>query len=102
MSSVGSSYPRIPSPQLGPRLDIVAGSTRPAGPHRTVPQLKLHWRCRVRVRHMLFKSTFKSWDALCEEEAAFATNVGKDRLINIAVSQADAGGQGIIFVWYWE
>ena len=51
---------------------------------------------------MLFKSTFKSWDDLCDEAAAFATKVGKDRLINIAVSQADGGGQGVIFVWYWE
>ena len=51
---------------------------------------------------MLFKATFKSWEALCEEAAAFATTVGKERLINIAVSQADGGGQGVIFVWYWE
>jgi hypothetical protein len=51
---------------------------------------------------MLFKSTFKSWDDLCDEAAAFATKVGKDRLINISVSQADTGGQGVIFVWYWE
>ena len=51
---------------------------------------------------MLFKATFKSWEALCEEAAAFATTVGKERLINIAVSQADGGGQDVIFVWYWE
>jgi hypothetical protein len=56
----------------------------------------------MRVQHKLFKSTFKSWDALCEEAAAFATTIGRERLINIAVSQADSGGQGVIFVWYWE
>lgn len=56
----------------------------------------------MRVRHMLFKSAFKSWEALCDEAAAFATSVGKDRLISISVSQADTGGQGIVFVWYWE
>jgi hypothetical protein len=56
----------------------------------------------VRVQHMLFRSTFKSWEALCEEAAAFATTVGRDRLINISVTQGDTGGQGVIFVWFWE
>lgn len=56
----------------------------------------------MRVRHKLFKSSLKSWDSLCEEAAAFATELGRDRLINISATQADAGGQGVIFVWYWE
>jgi hypothetical protein len=56
----------------------------------------------MQVRHKLFMSTFKSWDSLCEQAAAFATELGRDRLINIAVTQADAGGKGVIFVWYWE
>jgi hypothetical protein len=42
----------------------------------------------------------KSWDSLCEEATAFASTIGKDRLISISVS-AD-GGRGIVFVWYWE
>jgi hypothetical protein len=58
--------------------------------------------CRVSVRHRLFRGTFKSWDALCEEAAAFATTVGKERLINVSVSQGDTGHEGVIFVWYWE
>ena len=56
----------------------------------------------MQVRHQLFKSAFKSWDSLCDEAAAFATEIGRDRLINISVSQADSVGQGVIFVWYWE
>ena len=56
----------------------------------------------MRVRHRLFSSTFKSWDDLSDEAAAFATTVGKERLINISVSQGDTGGKGVIFVWYWE
>ena len=56
----------------------------------------------MQVRHKLFKSTFKSWDSLCEEAGAFATELGRDRLINISVTLGDAGGQGVIFVWYWE
>ena len=56
----------------------------------------------MQVRHKLFEAHFKSWEKLCEEAAAFATTIGKDRLINISVSQADTGGKGVIFVWYWE
>ena len=56
----------------------------------------------MQVRHKLFESTFRSWDSLCEEAAAFATTVGRERLINISVSQADTGGRGVIFVWYWD
>jgi hypothetical protein len=56
----------------------------------------------MQVRFKLFKSSFKTWESLCEEATAFATDVGRDRLINISVSQADSGGQGVIFVWYWE
>jgi hypothetical protein len=54
------------------------------------------------VRHRLFKSAFGSWEKLCDEAAAFASTIGRDRLINVSVSQGDTGGQGVIFVWYWE
>ena len=56
----------------------------------------------MQVRHKLFKSAFKSWEALCGEAAAFATELGRDRLINISVTLGETGGQGVIFVWYWE
>lgn len=56
----------------------------------------------MQVRHKLFKSALKSWDTLCDEAARFATEVGRERLINISVSHADVGGQAVIFVWYWE
>jgi hypothetical protein len=56
----------------------------------------------VRVQHRLFESAFKSWEALSDEAAAFATTVGRERLINISVTQGDTGGKGVIFVWYWE
>ena len=55
----------------------------------------------MRVQHRLFKSSFKSWDALCKEATAFATTIGRERLINISVA-GESGGQGAIFVWYWE
>ncbi len=64
--------------------------------------LQTNSRCLMRVQHRLFMSSFKSWDDLCDEAAAFATTVGPQRLINISVSQGDTGGKGVIFVWYWE
>ena len=56
----------------------------------------------MRVQYRLFKSSTKSWETLCGEAAEFATVLGRERLITISVSQADTGGQGVIFVWYWE
>ena len=47
----------------------------------------------MQVRHKLFQSSFKSWDSLCEEAAAFATGIGRDRLITISVTQAETGGK---------
>ena len=60
------------------------------------------------VRCKLFSSSTKKWDHLVSEASEFATNVGRDRLINISVSASGGtdlfglGGQGAIFVWYWE
>lgn len=56
----------------------------------------------MRVQTRLFKSTLKSWEDLCKEAAAIATTIGRERLINISVTQGDTGGQGVVFVWYWE
>lgn len=56
----------------------------------------------MQVRHKLFKSRLKSWEELCDEAAAFASEIGRDKLINISVSQADTGGEGVVFVWYWD
>jgi hypothetical protein len=42
------------------------------------------------------------------EATEFATGVGRDRLVNISVSASGGtdlfglGGQGAIFVWYWD
>jgi hypothetical protein len=42
------------------------------------------------VQSRLFHSSSKSWETLCAEAAAFATEVGRERLINISV--AASGG----------
>jgi hypothetical protein len=46
-----------------------------------------------------FRGTFKTWDQLFAEAAAFATTIGKERLITISHS-ADHS-EGVITVWYW-
>ena len=52
------------------------------------------------VKFQIFKGTFKSWTSLCEEAATFASEKGKERLINISVSEDN--NEGVIVVWYWE
>jgi len=60
------------------------------------------------VKSRLFSSSSMSWEALCAEASAFATEVGKERLINISVAASGGnevfgfGGSGVIVVWFWE
>jgi hypothetical protein len=54
----------------------------------------------MQVMFRLFKSTMRSWDDLCGEAAAFASEKGKERLISISVSEDH--NEGVIVVWYWE
>lgn len=60
----------------------------------------------VAFRH--FESTMKSWESMFTEAAAFATEVGKDRLIGLSHSHGGgqevfgAGGSGVVTVWYWS
>lgn len=60
------------------------------------------------AKHRLFESKTESWDELCTEATAFATEIGRERLINISVAASGGtnligrGGNGVIVVWYWE
>ena len=60
------------------------------------------------AKHRLFESKTESWDELCNDATAFATEIGRDRLINISVAASGGanftgrGGNGVIVVWYWE
>jgi hypothetical protein len=49
---------------------------------------------------MIFKGMFKSRETLCREAAAFATAVGRERLIGI--STAIDSGLTVVTVFYWE
>ena len=53
---------------------------------------------RVMFRH--FGSSFQSWDGLFSDAAAFATQVGRERLISISHSEDEA--KGVVTVWYWS
>ncbi len=60
------------------------------------------------VKSRLFSSSSMSWEALCAEACGFASEVGRERLINISVAASGGtdvfglGGSGVIVVWYWE
>jgi len=59
------------------------------------------------VQHRIFQSSSMSWEALCDEARAFASEVGRENLINISVGASGGtdmfglGGSGLIIVWYW-
>jgi hypothetical protein len=59
------------------------------------------------VKHQVFESLTKSWESLCDEVAEFASQIGRDRLINISIAASGGNalgnfGNGVIVVWYWE
>ena len=60
------------------------------------------------VRSRQFSSSSKSWEELCADASQFATDIGRERLINISVAASGGtdvfglGGTGIIVVWFWE
>jgi hypothetical protein len=54
----------------------------------------------MRVSFKVFKSTFSSWDDLCQQAADFASEQGRERVINISVSEDH--NEGVVIVWFWE
>ena len=60
------------------------------------------------VRHRIFESATRSWESLCDEAAECATEVGREKLINLSVAASGGtegfglAGRGVIVVWYWE
>lgn len=55
---------------------------------------------RPKVHHRIFKSVFSSWEALCDDAAAFANTLDRGDLISISHSADNS--QGVIVVWYWS
>jgi hypothetical protein len=62
----------------------------------------------AKVQCKMFSSSTRKWDALVADATEFASSVGRERLINMSVSASGGtdlfglGGQGAIFVWYWD
>ena len=54
----------------------------------------------MQVKFKIFKSSVKSWADLCSEAAEFASEKGREQLIDVAVSEDH--NEGVIIVWYWE
>jgi hypothetical protein len=60
------------------------------------------------VQHRISASSTKAWEALCAEASAFASEIGREKLINISVAASGGtdvfglGGTGVIVVCYWE
>jgi hypothetical protein len=42
------------------------------------------------VRHQIFESSAKSWEDLCQDATEFASQLGRESLINISLA-ADGG-----------
>ena len=51
------------------------------------------------VRFEVFRGTLTSWHTLFSEAAAFASSVGRDRVISI--SHSEDQNEGVVTVWYW-
>ena len=52
------------------------------------------------VEYQIFRATFQTWDQLFSQAAAFATEIGRDRLI--AISHSEDNRDGVVTVWYWS
>ena len=59
------------------------------------------------VQFRIFSSSSKAWEELFADASAFASDIGRERLINISVAASGGtdvfglGGTGVIVVWYW-
>ena len=51
------------------------------------------------VRFEIIRGTLAGWPELMERAAAFASGLGRDRLISI--SHSEDHDDGVIAVWYW-
>ena len=54
----------------------------------------------MRVAWRVFRGSLTSWNTLFDEAAAFASQVGPERLISI--SHSEDHNDGVVTVWYWE
>jgi hypothetical protein len=48
----------------------------------------------------IFRSSLSPWEAIFQQAADFATQLGRDRVISI--SHSEANGEAVVTVWYWR
>jgi len=54
----------------------------------------------MRPQVKMFRSTMRSWNALFDEAAGFATEIGPRRLIGFGHSEDK--DDGVVTVWFWD
>lgn len=54
----------------------------------------------MKVQVRTFRGTLITWEDLFEQAREFASQIGKERLINI--SHSDSHSKGAATVWYWS
>lgn len=54
----------------------------------------------LNVKFEVFRGVMATWPQLFEQAAAFATRIGRDRLITI--SHSEDKDDGVVAVWYWD
>lgn len=52
------------------------------------------------VTYKMFRGVTRSWESLFTEAAAFASFLGRERLIGI--SHSEDKQDGVVAVWYWS
>lgn len=53
----------------------------------------------MKVKFMIFRGTWASWQTLFEQAAAFASKLPPERLISI--SHSEDKNDGVVTVWYY-
>jgi len=54
----------------------------------------------MHVAFRVFRGAWSTWEALFQQAADFASELGADRLISI--SHSEDQNDGVVTVWYWE
>jgi hypothetical protein len=54
----------------------------------------------MNVKYEMFRGTFASWSSLFDRAGAFASTLGRDRVISISHSCDEL--EGVVTVWYWD
>lgn len=62
-------------------------------------QTALPEKVRKKADFKIFRSTFATWDSLCNEAAGFASTLGPENLITLSHSEDQE--DGVIIVWFW-